>query len=337
MMKLLVFLALMFTFSSAYGQDVLQPKSIILDVSDPTSVGLSFEPTLPYTKTYPGPARVIQFYGGTALPPPAMPYLLSAYFSPSGAFMTGVPIIASNKRIDVDGEIQGVSALADGSEPSFISVSPDINGPSLAIEAHGNMASGYQNQSILAGYDIDSPIGGATSYSTGYGAKRFAIGAKGQMFWGSNLGTNPAANAEAILTINGNDVGIGPRLVIQGTSGETSLRINGVSTDASVLEFQSHNVKKWSLVQQNYTEWFGLLSPSGTWALRVNPTTNNIGIGKDSDTARVSVLGDIRATGSMQLKTAGQGVILKSPNGTVCKSVTIDNSGNLVLTTVNCP
>jgi hypothetical protein len=45
----------------------------------------------------------------------------------------------------------------------------------------------------------------------------------------------------------------------------------------------------------------------------------------------------VQATsGSIQVQTAGEGIILKSPNGT-CYKVTVDNTGTLTTTAISCP
>jgi hypothetical protein len=45
----------------------------------------------------------------------------------------------------------------------------------------------------------------------------------------------------------------------------------------------------------------------------------------------------VDAAGDVDVLTAGKGVVLKSPDGTVCKRLGLDNAGALVLTTVTCP
>lgn len=35
--------------------------------------------------------------------------------------------------------------------------------------------------------------------------------------------------------------------------------------------------------------------------------------------------------------SGGMGVILKSPSGTVCRRLTMDNSGNLLVSDITCP
>jgi len=58
----------------------------------------------------------------------------------------------------------------------------------------------------------------------------------------------------------------------------------------------------------------------------------DVGIGVSAPKAKL----DVR-NGNIYLGTAGQGVILKSPDGGACRLLTIDNTGALVLTAVSCP
>jgi hypothetical protein len=58
----------------------------------------------------------------------------------------------------------------------------------------------------------------------------------------------------------------------------------------------------------------------------------DVGIGVSAPKARL----DVR-NGNIYLGTAGQGVILKSPDGAACRLLTIDNSGAFVLTAIACP
>ncbi len=47
--------------------------------------------------------------------------------------------------------------------------------------------------------------------------------------------------------------------------------------------------------------------------------------------------GNVVASGDFQSSTPGNGLILKSPNGSVCRRLSIDNSGNLASASVACP
>ena len=56
-----------------------------------------------------------------------------------------------------------------------------------------------------------------------------------------------------------------------------------------------------------------------------------VGIGTRTRVERIQVEAD-----DMYLSTPGGGIILRSPDGNTCQRVTIDNAGNLVLTSVAC-
>jgi len=58
----------------------------------------------------------------------------------------------------------------------------------------------------------------------------------------------------------------------------------------------------------------------------------NVGIGTPAPQAKLHVNG-----GSILVSSPGQGVILKSPDGSTCRTLTIDNSGNLLLVPTTCP
>jgi hypothetical protein len=151
--------------------------------------------------TFAGPSRVIEFLGGTS-GDTGLPYQLAAYFTYRGAFYSGTEMVLSNKRIDANGAIQSVSALSNGSELSMLAISPDVDGPSIAVESFGARAAGHVNGAIIAGYDLDDVSGGATGYSTGYGKKKFNLTSRGTMEWGADLGITPAASSDIAVERN---------------------------------------------------------------------------------------------------------------------------------------
>ena len=63
-----------------------------------------------------------------------------------------------------------------------------------------------------------------------------------------------------------------------------------------------------------------------------NEFVTGVAIGTTAPKAKLHVEG-----GSVLVGSPGQGIILKSPDGAVCRRLTIDNTGNLVTTTVTCP
>ncbi len=58
----------------------------------------------------------------------------------------------------------------------------------------------------------------------------------------------------------------------------------------------------------------------------------SIGIGTPAPKAKLDVTG-----GNILVSSAGSGIILKSPNGTVCRMLTIDNTGALIVSNIVCP
>ncbi len=58
----------------------------------------------------------------------------------------------------------------------------------------------------------------------------------------------------------------------------------------------------------------------------------NVGIGTNTPKARLDITG-----GNILVGSPGQGIILKSPNGTTCKLLSIDNAGTFVISDVSCP
>jgi hypothetical protein len=60
--------------------------------------------------------------------------------------------------------------------------------------------------------------------------------------------------------------------------------------------------------------------------------TVNVGIGVSSPNSRLDVRG-----GNIYLGTGGQGIILKSASGLVCRLLTIDNTGTVITTSIECP
>ncbi len=72
-------------------------------------------------------------------------------------------------------------------------------------------------------------------------------------------------------------------------------------------------------------------SLSGNDDSYVNKTLGDFGVGTSSPVAKLHVTG-----GDIYVEDDGAAVILTSPNGT-CYEVTVDNSGNLVTTSITCP
>ena len=155
---------------------------------------LQVAPTYGTNKQYPGPDRVGEVLNKAGLFPAGSPYNIAAYMTPTGGLFTSAFIVISNKRANPgDGTIMGVSGLANGSEPSMVAVTADVDGPAAALEAFTNQlaSAGNANRSAVAFYDLNDTLGGATGWSAGYGKKKAIVDGKGGVFWGANLGVTP--------------------------------------------------------------------------------------------------------------------------------------------------
>ena len=173
------------------------------------------------------------------------PYRVATYIMDGGAVYTGRWLVVSQKRKS-SGEILGVSAKPDGTEDCMVQVSPDVNAPGIAVEGKSaaRLVGADNNRTAMAAYDIDDIIGGATSYSQGYGKKRWALLGDGKMLWGANLGIDPAPNTDVSLerdsagalkvSSNGS---LDSRLVVNSPSGTPSLELQ--RGGSSVFKFAS--------------------------------------------------------------------------------------------------
>lgn len=211
------------------------------------NTGLQFRPDIQSTDS----GNAIEFYGDTGSSNQQMPYLLSAYFAPNGTFCSGVWMVISNKRKSIEGEIQGVSALVDGSEPSMVCISPDVNGPALAIEGGTEKVAGNENNCAIAFYNMDERIGGLTAYSQGYCRKRAVILGNGTMMWGTDLGVDPHENAD-IAVLKPVEGGLelkggftASKFMFPRVTAEEMIAIQNPEEGQAVYNTTSHSVCYW--------------------------------------------------------------------------------------------
>ena len=83
----------------------------------------------------------------------------------------------------------------------------------------------------------------------------------------------------------------------------------------------------------------GIGTPSPASKLEVDATNGDIIIGRSNATSefRVDGTGNVLVLGNFYSATPGNGVILKSPNGSICVLFGIDNTGAETFTRVTCP
>jgi hypothetical protein len=65
-------------------------------------------------------------------------------------------------------------------------------------------------------------------------------------------------------------------------------------------------------------------------------TSNTVVLGRSVDRVQIPGAMDVKG-GSVVIGSPGQGIILKSPDGTTCRLLSIDNTGAMVLSAVACP
>jgi hypothetical protein len=104
----------------------------------------------------------------------------------------------------------------------------------------------------------------------------------------------------------------------------------------------------WELQQSAFfVDTFGFLRYENGAAVQsksfVMSSAGNFGIGTAAPTQKLEVAGNAKLTGGLsvsggvQIIAAGQGIIVKSPDGTKCAVIGIDNTGNMSATPVTCP
>jgi hypothetical protein len=80
-------------------------------------------------------------------------------------------------------------------------------------------------------------------------------------------------------------------------------------------------------------------SPNGTAGLFDNRAGGKILSGQNNGIEKFSVdsNGNVVVKGDFVAATAGSGIILRSPGGSTCARIGIDDNGNIVASSVPCP
>ena len=115
-------------------------------------------------------------------------------------------------------------------------------------------------------------------------------------------------------------------------------RVSAAVFDSALLPNPGSNLDVGASGQRWASGWFsGNLTVGGdatfdTNVLKVDSASNNVGVGTAIPAKKLHVSG-----GEVYIETSGEGLILKSPDGSICKEFTLNNSGNLASTTITCP
>jgi hypothetical protein len=125
------------------------------------------------------------------------------------------------------------------------------------------------------------------------------------------------------------------RLVNDDATGSTGMLFTGNGPDFNNFAIGINNTSSASGANEAYIYQYDnfdmKFGTNSTERLRIL-ANGNIGIGTATANTKVQVAG-----GDIYLEDTNSGIILKSPNGTSCYRVTVDNAGNLITTSIACP
>lgn len=236
------------------------------------------------------------------------------------------------------GNISGVVGIANGgtglgsagSSGTFLKSNGTIwTNAALSVADIPNLGSTYIQNGITpqssSNFNIDGNgtatgtlSGGIVNAVTQYninGARVFATTGTSNLFAGANTGTGGSGNS--FFGANAGAANLtGTNNTVIGVNAEVG---NSALTNATAIGARAQ-------VDQSNSLILGGVAGSNGGA------NTSVGIGTTAPKAKLEVTG-----GDILVGTPGQGIILKSPNGSVCKLMSIDNAGVMVLTTVTCP
>lgn len=197
----------------------------------------------------------------------------------------------------------------------------------------------YLSGLLNLGRIVSDPIGqnGALYYNTTDNVFRgYANGA-----W-SNLGGGYwTAGGVNIYNANSGNVGIGtaaPSKKLQVRATGDVAKFESSEPSAEMLRFSNTAAGGQDWIIEIGTN---VNSPAGDFRIRlggasgdlvIDDVTRNVGIGTTNPNAKLQIAG-----GDIYASAAGQGLIVKSPDGLICRRIGIDNSGALLLAPVACP
>jgi hypothetical protein len=180
----------------------------------------------------------------------------------------------------------------------------------------------------------------ATQYNIG-GARALSVAGTFNAFFGLNAGRDNTTGQENTFighNAGRNNIGgsfntfIGNAAGINNTTGNGNTFVGDVSGEKTTT---GSNNSFFGVAAGRLNTTGGDNAFFGASAGAANTTGGgnaNVGIGVSAPKAKLHLAG-----GDLYVSSSNQGVILKSPNGAVCRRLGIDDAGNIVLTPVTCP
>jgi len=185
------------------------------------------------------------------------------------------------------------------------------NGTTLQTPGNFNIS----GNGTLGGTLSANVVNSATNYNIG-GNRVFSVDGTANVFAGAGTATTGSSNS-----FFGNSAGAA------NVSGTSNTIIGAGANVAAGGLINATAVGANALVGQNNSLVLGGIS-----GLNGAAASTNVGIGTTTPKAKLDVTG-----GSILVGSPGQGVILKSPNGSTCRLLGIDNLGAMTLTAIPCP
>lgn len=237
--------------------------------------------------------------------------------------------------IVVELEAYGVPAAAPGPSPTP-TPDPPAEGDLPAALAQNDI---YIDSSKNVGFGIQNPIFNDDGVTGAFVGKWVAIDGK-------------LPGASAYLGIGGTIPTPGERV---GSLNFYNMAMGGVDNrTASIFSFNGSKLGTGNLEFYTSPSFIGpvrrmQIAPTGEIGINhdavVGTMVQIMGKTSDSTTHTLGVLNSndrplltVRNDGQVSVGQPGQGIVLKSPNGQVCRKLTIDDSGNLVVKNMpSCP
>lgn len=189
---------------------------------------------------------------------------------------------------------------------------------SVSQQASSNFnvsGSGTVGTTMTVGTTLNADTVNAVTQYNINGTRVFATTGSSNIFAGAGAGTSGSSNS-----FFGNNAGNA------NTSGSSNTIIGAEADVASgTLQNATAIGANASVSQSNSLVLGGVTGVNGG-------SDTSVGIGTTAPKAKLDVTG-----GNILIGGPGQGIILKSPDGLVCKLFSIDNNGVTILTAVTCP